>query len=450
MGNQEWEDLGDKIQDIIDHAVNEKNFRRMSQEINGVLNRALESGSDVLKGALDGAFGPDKRRGGYTSNPNSGPLEGREPDGDKGEYTYGMPGGGLGGGGRNPEHNARAYETHKSHGYQKPPFGRDQRISREKEKQLPALYASTGGETAKGVLMTIFGGTLTGVTGACLVGFGIAALAGVIPVGAVMGFGIAAAASALLLRNGCVTLGRLKRFKSYKRVLGERTYCNLDKLSRAAGKPLGFVKKDLKAMLQKGWFLEGRLDQQETCLITSDETYQQYEETRRQLLEREKEKEAAQARKEQREAAPPQVQEVLDKGNQYLERIRRSNEAIPGEVISRKISRMELIVEKIFERAEEHPEVIPDLKKLMDYYLPMTVKLLGAYEDMDGQPVQGENIQSSKKEIEDTIDTLNVAFEKLLDSIFADTALDVSSDITVLHTILAQEGLTEDDFAKMK
>ena len=45
---------------------------------------------------------------------------------------------------------------------------------------------------------------------------------------------------------------------------------------------------------------------------------------------------------------------------------------------------------------------------------------------------------------------MNVAFEKILDSIFRDTAWDVSTDISVLHTVLAQEGLTEDDFEKMK
>ena len=108
------------------------------------------------------------------------------------------------------------------------------------------------------------------------------------------------------------------------------------------------------------------------------------------------------------------------------------------------------IVEKIFERAQKHPEIIPDLNRLMDYYLPMTVKLLNAYEEMDSQPVQGENITSSKKEIEETIDTLNVAFEKLLDSIFEDTAMDVSSDISVLNTVLAQEGLTEDELTRMR
>ena len=51
-------------------------------------------------------------------------------------------------------------------------------------------------------------------------------------------------------------------------------------------------------------------------------------------------------------------------------------------------------------------------------------------------------------EIEQTLDTLNEAFEKLLDSLFEDVAWDVSSDISVLHTMLAQEGLVEDSAFK--
>ena len=100
--------------------------------------------------------------------------------------------------------------------------------------------------------------------------------------------------------------------------------------------------------------------------------------------------------------------------------------------------------------AEQHPEIVPDLKRLMDYYLPMTVKLLTAYAEMDAQPVQGETIQASKREIEDTLDTLNLAFEKLLDSVFKETAMDVSSDISVLNTLLAREGLAEDELTKLQ
>ena len=82
----------------------------------------------------------------------------------------------------------------------------------------------------------------------------------------------------------------------------------------------------------------------------------------------------------------------------------------------------------------------------MEYYLPITLKLVNAYKEFDAQPIQGENISKSKKEIEDTLDTINTAFEKLLDSLYEDEAMEVSSDISVLNTLFAQEGLTKKDF----
>ena len=83
----------------------------------------------------------------------------------------------------------------------------------------------------------------------------------------------------------------------------------------------------------------------------------------------------------------------------------------------------------------------------MNYYLPTTLKLVNAYREFDEQPVQGENIRKAKQEIEDTLDTIISAFEKLFDSMFEDAAMDISTDISVLETMLAQEGLTERDFA---
>ena len=82
----------------------------------------------------------------------------------------------------------------------------------------------------------------------------------------------------------------------------------------------------------------------------------------------------------------------------------------------------------------------------MRYYLPTTLKLVNAYREFEQQPAQGENIRSAKEEIKKSLDVINQAFEKLLDSLFEDDALDISTDISVLHTMLAQEGLTGSDF----
>ncbi len=405
MDNHEFDDLGKRIQDIIDNAVNSNSYHELSHTINQTVNRAIDSGSEALKNAMSSVFEP----------------------------------------GNDPEFRKRSYTC------QSPYYGRNKKAKEQAaKKQAELLYGKTTGENLKGMMMAVSGGIL-------LSGMGLGAMVLLIWMGlghsgvlAAGGLGVMCAGAAgggVLLGAGTNRLGRLGRFQKYIKTLGDHTYCNFQKLALAVGKPEKFVKKDVGRMIDRGWFLEGHVDAQETCLITSNETYQQYQETQKQLELRRQE---ADSRIQLEENMDPQAQDVLKKGNEFLTKIRRSNDAIPGAEVSAKISRMELIVQKIFERAGEHPEVIPDLRKMMDYYLPMTVKLLDAYEDMDRQPIQGENISAAKREIEDTIDTLDVAFEKLLDSIFRDTAWDVSADISVLHTILAQEGLTEDDFEKMK
>lgn len=312
------------------------------------------------------------------------------------------------------------------------------------------LYGNTGGEKVKDILLIVFGGIISGSMAIGLLTVQI--------LQAVMGHGgigstvvtlIGTLAGVGMIGSGCIGLGRLKRFQKYKKTLGHKTYCSFEDLAKTVGRSIKSVKKDIHYMIAKSWFLEGRTDTKETCLITSNETYRQYEETQKALEQRSAEEAQKRMRESEKQSRiSPQVQEVLDKGEAYIKKIHASNDAIPGEEISAKIAKMEQIVEQIFQRAEEHPEIIPDLKKMMDYYLPMTVKLLDAYEDMDRQSIQGETIRASKKEIEDTLDTLNEAFAKLLDSVFQDTAWDVSSDISVLHTMLAQEGLTENDFEK--
>ena len=320
------------------------------------------------------------------------------------------------------------------------------------KKDLPVLYGRTGNRTAIGLLKVAGGGALSSVTLVAAVAGTVAdlLLTGTASLGfpALIAMGFLGAGGALLF-SGIRTLTGVSRFKTYRKILGDKTYCALEKLARAVNKDVRFVRRELRDMIREGLFLEGHLDHEEKNLITSNETFQYYEQSRLQL-EAARKQEAELAQKKADNPVNTRGREVLDKGEAFLAEIRRCNDAIPGREISDKISRMELIVQRIFQRAETNPEIVPDLKKLMDYYLPMTVKLLRAYADMDAQPIQGETIQASKREIEETLDTLNQAFERLLDSVFQETALDVSSDISVLKTLLAQEGLTGRDFGSKR
>ena len=58
MDNHEFEDLGKKIQDIVDNAVNSNSYHELSHTINQTVNKAINSGSEALKNALNSVFDP--------------------------------------------------------------------------------------------------------------------------------------------------------------------------------------------------------------------------------------------------------------------------------------------------------------------------------------------------------------------------------------------------------
>ena len=141
-----------------------------------------------------------------------------------------------------------------------------------------------------------------------------------------------------------------------------------------------------------------------------------------------------------------EADQMIREGEQYLKEIRAANQAIADPKISYQITRMEKSTEKIFDRIREKPEQVSLVRNFMTYYLPTTLKILKAYDKMDDQGISGENIDSTLREIRRMLQTVADAFEKQLDTLFKDEALDISTDITVLENMLAKEGLTGGDF----
>ena len=393
--NQDWEKWGKNIQDIVQGAVESGNFDRLNQTVSSTVNEAVDG---IRQGVIKGAETVRERTASMWQESRPGSTS----------------------------------------------------VRRKEE-----LFQKKTGQKALGVLMTVAGGILA--VPSVLMGIAVLlvwALSGGLNLVLQIAAGFAlplALAGIVLIRSGTGISGMVKRFTRYIEILNGRYYCNISELAQYSGLSARKVRRDLRKMIAKGWFREGHLDSQETCLMVTSEAWQEYlalQRQREEMKQAEQEQRLRAGAEEEKQKNMTEAEKVIQKGREYLAQIRACNDAIPGEEISRKISRIEELTERIFRRVEEEPSTVGDIRRLMEYYLPTTVKLLEAYESLEGQPVEGENIRQSKQEIEKTLDTLNGAFEKLLDSLFQDVSWDVSSDISVLEAMLAQEGLTEEDFKK--
>ncbi len=139
------------------------------------------------------------------------------------------------------------------------------------------------------------------------------------------------------------------------------------------------------------------------------------------------------------------VDTLTREGRQAVAELKRLRESIREPSVRSRVDEITALTEKIFADIVEDPQDVPQVKRFAGYYLPTTMKLLNAYDRMSGEGT-GANISGTLQRIEDILDTTVEAYRKQYDALFANEALDIETDITVLESMLKREGLGGKDF----
>lgn len=249
-----------------------------------------------------------------------------------------------------------------------------------------------------------------------------------------------------MLLRGITLRKRVKRFKKYVRFIDDNSYFLISDLAKFSKEKESFVIKDLNKMIGLGMFLEGHIDEEKTYFMLNNEVYSDYLNLKKQQIAKEinnekSNEEIYNSEKEEKES-------IIRVGRSYIEQIKQIRNDLYKEDIAIKLDKLGNIANQILNQVEKNPKKIQEVNKFINHYLPITIKLINSYKDINNQLIQGENIENAKIEIEKSIDLINTAFENLLDDLFEDVVLDVSTDISVLKTLFKQEGLVEEDFKK--
>ena len=229
----------------------------------------------------------------------------------------------------------------------------------------------------------------------------------------------------IIPRSHAQKAARKNRFVN---VVGNRKVMRLDDIAATLGIPYPQTVKELQVYLDRGMFPGGYIDHARKLLVVSADGLKAY------MSETE-------ANNNTEKTAPP-----VDARSGLLEQIREINARIADKQVSEKIKRIETITALILDAVTREPDKEKKIAAFMGYYLPTTLKILNAYEQFEEQDVRGENIQAAMRDIENILDLLTSGFERQLDLLFESNVLDISSDISVLESMLAKDGLTDGGF----
>ena len=271
------------------------------------------------------------------------------------------------------------------------------------------------------VLAVVFGIALTGFPAVAMGSGFLNALAVMSPVIGFFGGGLA------MIWAGTQRTKKAKRFRKYLALIGKRESISITTLAQAMPVSVHKACDDLQDMLDSGVLEKGYLDMSTGRLILSDEGLQE---------------EAPPAPEPEEESEKEEDTLDMTDDDAVLSAIRQLNDDIDDEMMSQKIDRIGEITGKIFAYQKQNPNRAGQLRSFLSYYLPTTLKILKAYARMEEQGVEGENIRSAKERIEGMMDKVVEGFEKQLDRLFQDDAMDIATDVQVLERMLEKDGLS--------
>lgn len=251
-------------------------------------------------------------------------------------------------------------------------------------------------------------------------------------------------------RFGFHLLERMKNFRLYSGIIGDRETCPLMDIARASGRSVTVVKKDLKDMVRRGYFLLGFVDEETGAYYASNEAYRSLNPERAQEQDenlckgRRKAKKSAQNEEIEAQTGPEtELPELLEESRRFLQEFDREAAQMDEGPVRLSAGEVRRLAEAIFAWVQEHPACLGDVRRFCSYYLPTTVKLLATYNDVAPHTADSGAAAGVKAEVEQVMETIRKAFQNLLDDLVEDAALDVSAEISALETVMTQEGLTQ-------
>ena len=112
------------------------------------------------------------------------------------------------------------------------------------------------------------------------------------------------------------------------------------------------------------------------------------------------------------------------------------------------LTQINVNVDKILSVVEKEPNKERRLKNFFDYYLPVLIKIIDKYDEIEDQKLVSKEGRQFLEKADKMIDETNKAFELILSSLYQKDIMDADAEMKVYEMMLKADGIVEEDLLK--
>ena len=105
-------------------------------------------------------------------------------------------------------------------------------------------------------------------------------------------------------------------------------------------------------------------------------------------------------------------------------------------------------IDKIIGVVEKEPKKEKNLNNFFDYYLPVLIKIVNKYDEIENQKLVSIDGREFLKKADKMIEETNKAFKMILASLYQKDIMDIDADMKVYDMMLKADGIVDDSLMK--
>lgn len=226
-------------------------------------------------------------------------------------------------------------------------------------------------------------------------------------------------------------LDRIDRFYLYANALKNNASITIEQLSQLAAQSEETTEMDIRSMISHGFFEQVYFD------ASHHVVYQNYSAYQKSSLPPTPKEENAE------NAYPKEIQDFMEQMNAYRNHILSLSNQIKDTDIDQECKKMVIILTNMETYVTNHFDVLPKTNRMMKYYLPTAIKLLGNYQELEAGHIHLGTNDTTIQDIERALNQLNEGLLNIYQDMCQDASMDIHADISVLESMLQQDGLKD-------
>ena len=138
--------------------------------------------------------------------------------------------------------------------------------------------------------------------------------------------------------------------------------------------------------------------------------------------------------------------EVLETAKSQSKEIQRIIPEIEDAEIRSDLSEICDSIQKIISTIAENPNKKKKASNFFDYYLPVTLKMINKYDEIENQRLTSEEGRQFMAQAKKMIHEVNTAFKKQLSNLYQSDLMDADAELKVFDAMLKADGFDGTDF----